>query len=258
MKKILPSWLYLFLVKTKNSIFSIGSGAKKKRQEENLLSFYSTIIKPNDLVFDIGANVGNRSDIFLQLGAKVVAIEPQPNCVAELQVRFNDRIIIEPVGLAKESGEMDMYIADESTISTFSKDVADILKSTRFSRNEWNEIIKVKVTTLNDIIEKYGIPRFCKIDVEGFELEVLSGLKKAVPALSFEYCVPELKSNLMNCLACLNELESTFVYNYSIEESMKYALTEWVSYQDFIKICATPNFDSTLFGDVYVKQLNKN
>ena len=82
----------------------------KKRQTERLqekleqkylplrVNFYKKFINPNDLVFDVGANVGNRVGAFLKCHAKVVAVEPQPYCVKILREKFDDKITIEPVG----------------------------------------------------------------------------------------------------------------------------------------------------------------
>ena len=47
--------------------------------------------------------------------------------------------------------------------------------------------MRVPVTTLDDLIERHGMPSFIKLDVEGFEVEALAGLTRPVPALSFEF-----------------------------------------------------------------------
>src|SRR6476469_5252478 len=64
------------------------------------VAFYRQLLAPGDVVFDVGANVGNRVQAFLETKARVIAVEPQPACVAVLRQKLADKITIEPVGLA--------------------------------------------------------------------------------------------------------------------------------------------------------------
>lgn len=213
--------------------------------------FYKQFVQPGDVVFDVGANIGNRTETFLQIGAKVIAIEPQPDCVKILKKNFGNSIIIEEVGLSKVEGELEMHIANDTTISSFSKDFINSTKQSRFNHSCWETTMKIPVTTMDTLIEKYGIPKFCKIDVEGFELEVLKGLHHPIPYLSFEYCVPEMMQNVLQCIDYLHQLVPTGKFNYSIGETMKLALTEWQSYDDILLKVQSKEFISTLFGDIY-------
>jgi len=226
---------------------------EEQRQFPIKQAFYKQFIQPGDLVFDIGANVGNRVEVFLALGAKVVAIEPQPACAVILRQKFGDRIQIENVGLGSKPGELDMHIATDSTISTFSSDFIAATGSERFKQHKWVDTIKVPITTFDALIEKYGVPVFAKIDVEGFETEVLKGLHQPIPALSLEYCVPELQTNLNDCMNMLSALSNHATFNYAAVEEMKLVLDDW---QDAATFAATTNsktFVDTLFGDVYCK-----
>ena len=216
------------------------------------IDFYKKLINPNDLVFDIGANIGNRVESFLKCGARVVAIEPQPDCVNILKEKFEDNIVIENIGLSEEPGELEMQISTDSTVSTFSKEYIDKTKD-RFKYSKWNGTIKVQISTLETLLAKYGVPKFCKIDVEGYELQVLKGLKTPLPIISIEYCVPELQQQLIDCLQYLNGLDSKSLYNYSIGETMEWALKEWESYENFVSHVNSSEFHNTSNGDIYIK-----
>ena len=221
-----------------------------------MISLYRRWVKPEGLVFDIGANVGNRIDIFLEIGAKVVAVEPQSNCVQVLREKFGNKISIENIGLSAAEGTLEFHIANESTISSFSKEFITKTGSSRFRRNEWKEVIHVPVSTCDKLIEKYGTPDFCKIDVEGFELEVLKGLNRKVPALSFEYCVPEMADNLYACLERIHVIDAAASFNYSVGESFAMNLEKWVLFPEFLSHVKEKKFHKTLFGDIYIQFSN--
>jgi FkbM family methyltransferase len=166
---------------------------------EKLIKFYSQFIKPDDLCFDVGAYIGDYTEVFNKLGAKVVAIEPQPHCVKYLKKRFknNPDINIIGKGLADKAGELEFYICEEAdTVSTFSREY----QNTHFKGYNWNKKIKVSVTTLDALIEQFGLPDYCKIDVEGFEYQVLKGLTKPIPLISIEDSSKEMTEKCINYL----------------------------------------------------------
>src|SRR5436305_9188370 len=144
---------------------------KKEKKEEEInevkrKEFYSEFIQADDLCFDVGANIGNRTKTFLELKARVIAIEPQEECNTILNQKFGNKVIIEKVGLGKTNENLEMYIANESTISTLSKEFIDKTKDNKFKNNSWNKKVIIPITTLDDLIVKHGSPDFCKIDVE--------------------------------------------------------------------------------------------
>ena len=216
------------------------------------VQFYQQFLRPADTVFDVGANVGNRVVSFLECGANVIAVEPQPACVDTLRARFGNRIIIETVGLGEAIGELDMHIATDSTVSSFSEEYISSTKA-RFKYSKWVDTIKIPVTTMDTLIAKYGIPKFCKIDVEGFELQVLKGLHQSIPFLSIEYCVPEMQTQLNDCIQYLQGLSSGCEFNYSVGETMEWALTSWMSAAEFIRHINLEAFVKTSFGDIYFR-----
>lgn len=217
--------------------------------------FYAALIRPGDLCFDVGANAGNRTAIFLGLDARVVAVEPQPACVTNLTRRFGDRITIVPKGLGAEAGQLPMHISNASTLSSFSKEWVDTMQQERFSQYAWNETITVPITTLDHLIATHGTPSFCKIDVEGFELQVLRGLTQPIPMLSFEYAVPEAQANLLAAIELLGSFTADVRFNYSPGETMRMALPDYIPLSSFKQLIGTPAFTHTQFGDVYVRSV---
>ena len=159
-------------------------------REQSQLTFYSQFIKKGDLVFDVGANVGSRSKLFLNLGTKVVAFEPQPELCEHLtqHLRLHKNFKLMPIGLGANPSVVELKISDAHVLSSMSNRwIQSTTQSGRFSSYNWNKSIDVKVDTLDNMFTKFGVPRFVKIDVEGYELEVLQGLSRPVKHLSLEF-----------------------------------------------------------------------
>jgi FkbM family methyltransferase len=192
--------------------------------------FYRQFIEAGDLCFDIGAHLGDRTAHFLRLGARVVAVEPQPALVAALRRRFgaNPRVTIVAAALGAAPGRATLAVDPMNpTIATLSPEfVAQAGASRGFRRARWRERVDVEVTTLDALIAAHGVPIFCKIDVEGYEHAVLEGLSRAVPALSFEYLPAALDPALI-AIARLNRL-GVYRFNRSIGESMRLTLPRWL------------------------------
>lgn len=223
------------------------------RQKKKMVEFYRQFVRRGDLCFDIGANIGSKSEIFVRLGAAVVAVEPQAECMKELQRRFGRKrsVILVQKGLDDEPGEKELFISNASSISSFSKEwMSAVTERGKFSAYRWYRSQLITMTTLDLLIGSYGVPAFCKIDVEGAELAVLKGLSKPIKALSFEF-TPEFVASTLGCIEHLSGLGSV-AYNYSVEESMCLALSDWVTGEEMCEILkGLP--DKTLFGDVYAR-----
>lgn len=226
----------------------------KPFNKRRLMRFYGQFIQPGDLCFDIGAHLGNRTNAWLALGAKVVAVEPQPQCLNYMERKFgqNENVTIYNGAVADKRGELTLHISRATpTISTFSNakwrqkinDQVDY-------EVKWEDQILVETVTLDDLIEKYGIPTFCKIDVENFETEVLMGLSQPIPTLSFEYYPPAIA----NSLRCFNILEdlAEYEYNYSFGESQKFQSDKWLA-ADAIKGIISGFYLHKHYGDVYAR-----
>ena len=154
-------------------------------------ALYRRFLRPGDLAFDVGAHVGDRVASFRRLGARVVAVEPQPALALTLRVLYglDRKVAIEAVALGRESGTIELKLNPPNpTVATVSKDfIAAAEGAIGWENQRWTKTAMVPLSTLDALIERHGLPRFVKIDVEGFEEEVLAGLTRPLPALSFEF-----------------------------------------------------------------------
>ena len=251
LKKVMKPHQYVFFHDTVRSRFP----TKKQRERfEQRCKFYSSFVSPNDLCFDVGANIGNRVSPLLKIGAKVIAIEPQTDCARHLRKKFGSRIEIIEKGLGSTIGVQNFYVSDASVLSSFSKDWIDAINE-RFSDNKWTAPIPVEITTLDFLIEEYGVPSFIKIDVEGFELEVLKGLSKPIPMISFEYNVPENSQTMIDCIHHVKQINENIEFNYCVGEEMKFALEKWMSFEEILQCVKTKDFTNFLSGDIYVRTI---
>lgn len=224
-----------------------------KKKEEKRTHFYSQFIANGDLCFDVGANIGNRTKPFLNLGAKVVAVEPQKACCNILKENFGDQITIIQKGVGDEIGEKDFYEADSPIISSFSEEWIEQVKKDRFKGFNWNEPIKLGITTLDAMIAEYGKPAFVKVDVEGFELEVFKGLSQPVKAMSFEYTIPEQTDIAVACIRQAEKVNKKATFNISKRESLKLALKEWISADEMCDLLHTKEIIESKAGDIYIR-----
>jgi FkbM family methyltransferase len=217
---------------------------------------YGNFIQEEDLCFDIGANMGSRVASFLMLKAKVVAVEPQEVCMKELKKTFhNHPVYFEKKGVGAKKGVEEMFIANNSLISSFSKSWIDVMKN-KHQKNNWDKSEQVEITTLDLLIEKYGMPRFIKIDTEGYELEVLKGLSQPVKSLSFEYTLPDPQQKTIACIEAIEKIyDSNARFNISVEESYAFKFPEWKDGHQLKQLINSPEFSTENFGgygDIYV------
>jgi FkbM family methyltransferase len=219
-------------------------------KENKELLFVQQFVKPGSLVFDVGTHVGAKTDLYLKLNTHVICIEPQPACVKLLTRKYfrNPQVTILNKGVSDSIGTMDLYICSEApTISTFSEE----WQHGRFENYLWDKTVTVSVTTLDEVIKEFGCPYFCKIDVEGYEYNVLMGLSQPIPYISFEF-TKELFKNSKLCIRHLKNLGYT-LFNYGLGESLELTHREWISAENLIQeIEANP--DKFLWGDIYAHQ----
>ncbi len=214
-----------------------------------LRRLYSLYVSPGDLVFDIGANVGDYSDLFVKMGARVISVEPQLNCVNKLKERFknNKDIVIVPKGVGAKERKLPFYVSTRShATSTFSKEWKE---KSRFNGRVWDKKVEIMVTTLDSLIKKYGRPSFVKVDVEGYEEEVLKGLSKPVPALSIEFAM-EYFDSAEKCIKRLMTMGNP-QFNYIPFIGTRCSLKRWVTGGQLITHLKGKN--KMYGGDIYVR-----
>lgn len=211
--------------------------------------FYSQFIREGDLCFDIGAHTGNRSAVWLKMKAKVVAVEPQPFFVQHLikKMGYENYFTLLPKAVGDKETKAQLRISYlHPAISTISENWVKVMKDFDPSV-KFEESIEVEVTTLDRMIEQFGIPRFCKIDVEGYEEQVLSGLNKAIPCLSFEF-FPTTLNRAVSCIDIL-EKKGNFRYNWSLIETFKWRSEKWLTPEEMKSEII--NYPLKKSGDIY-------
>jgi FkbM family methyltransferase len=229
----------------------------KYRKER--VAFYSQFVSKNDLVFDIGANVGDYTQLFVDLGARVVAVEPNAKLVELLKkVRPFDLVAVEGVALGSKEGTADLYVCDHDCLTTLSDEwIAVAGRSKRFSGIEWHRKIVVPVSTLDVLIKKFGAPQFIKIDVEGFEREVLKGLSTPPKFLSFEF-----NSEFMEAAAACLQLDCfppDAGFNLVKDLSLNFMFEHWVSRDELLRLLEGPEFvKNKTYGDIFVRLRNSS
>ena len=220
----------------------------------SLTRIYTPFIRQNDLCFDIGAHLGDRTRAWSSLGARVIAVEPNPGCMHWLRRWYgrDPTITLLEQAVGAHPGTANLWISRLTpSVSTLSQQwLRAVQGSPRFAGVHWNEQVPVTVTTLDILIAQYGKPAFCKIDVEGGELEVLNGLSQAIPALSFEY-IPIAIETAVGCIERLGQL-GNYEYNWRVSEWPRLRSSVWLSQQEMIINLRrlSPDDDS---GDVYAR-----
>ncbi len=222
----------------------------RRRQQ---VAFYRRLINSHEgTIYDIGAHLGSRTRVFLELGNPVVAVEPQRRffdiLTSSLSEQPNCHLVHGAVGA--EGGTAEIRISDRHpTVSSLSPDwigsgvSAGVLRGVTYNRSE-----TVRLYSMDELIKKHGPPAFIKIDVEGFEYEVIRGLCSPVPALSFEI-VP---SSLDLTTHCVEHLEGLGRYHYSFTRAEQTQFGEsraWNSHELLEYLNTLPVSERN--GDIY-------
>ena len=215
-------------------------------------ALYAQFLKAGQLAFDIGSHVGDRIGAFRRAGARVVALEPQPLCARVIRAIYagDDNVTLLESACGPKAGSLTLHINSANpTVTTASVDFVNAADGAGgWEGQKWDTAIEVPVTTLDALIAAYGTPDFVKIDVEGFEADVLAGLSKPVPALSFEFTTIQ-RDVAHGCLDRLSQL-GPYTFDVALGESQRLELGRWVDAATMRRtIDALPH--SANSGDVY-------
>lgn len=216
--------------------------------------FFQAYLPADALCFDVGAHLGNRTKVWRKLGATVVAIEPQAICLKYLRRRFgNDpKVTILPVAVSSQAGTTQMHVsAMTPTITTLAgQEWQDQMQALSKFKLTWDYSVEVETVTLQNVVETYGVPDFCKIDVEDLELEVLTGLSTPIPLLSFEYMMTRIEKTV-HCIERLQEI-GNYEFNRSEGESHHLLSTHWLSGKAMTEQLTVGN-EQVKSGDIYAR-----
>lgn len=221
--------------------------------------FYRDLLegfKPGGLIFDIGANQGYKTQMFLNLGARVVAVDPDTTNQEILREKFlRNRLkrmplVIVGKAVSEKNSKTRMWIdSPGSALNTLSGKWADTLRSDgkRFGHSvDFGNSREVETVTVEDLFAAHGLPYFLKIDVEGHELSVLRGMRQPVPYLSFEVNLPEFLEEGIECIRVLGQISPDGEFNYSSECARGLELQQWLGEGEFAEVihsCEDPSIE---------------
>jgi FkbM family methyltransferase len=156
------------------------------------------------LIYDLGAHLGEDSDFYLKKGFKIVAIEANPVLAEKLTERFRSNLsdgslVVIEAAIAENAGEVDFYVNQSNS-------VWGTIRPTWAERNAFagspSKLIKVKAINFAEVLRKHGVPYYLKIDIEGADVLCLESLmetpdrpklvsieseKRSWPALLYEF-----------------------------------------------------------------------
>lgn len=138
---------------------------------------FLNMFEKSNLIYDIGANVGDDITNYLAAGCKVVAVEANPELNRQLRNKFNKAIedkqlfLLELAVVNTSQKETSFYVTDQKGESS--------LYAHRLSQAGWGyHAITVSARSLDSIFDEYGRGYYCKMDIEGADLAVLQSLKQ--------------------------------------------------------------------------------
>jgi FkbM family methyltransferase len=225
-----------------------------RRHGPALDRLYRQFVKPGDLVFDIGAHVGDRIAAFRRLDTRVVAVEPQPALVKTLRLLYgrDSKVTIEASAVGRQAGSIELSLnLDNPTVATASADfIAAAAGTPGWQGQAWAKRVRVPLTTIDALIAQHGMPAFIKIDVEGYEAEALTGLSQPVKALSFEFTLIQ-RDVARACVQRCGTLGYAH-FNAILGESLTFEHADWLDANAIVSWLdeLPPEANS---GDVYAR-----
>ncbi len=226
-----------------------------RRAHARRAAFYRQFIAPSDLVFDVGANLGTHSKVFRALGARVVALEPGTHCAQVLKATFagDAQFTLIQAGASDAEGEALLHLGSSTQLATIDEAwMTRVNASGRFA-GHWDHTETIRLTTLDAVIARHGVPSFAKIDVEGHEYHVVRGLSRPLNALSLEFASESIDS-IARCLAHLQSL-SAYEYRLVLGDSVTFATPDWCRSEVVLQQLEQAAVrDPLVWGDLYARR----
>jgi FkbM family methyltransferase len=205
-----------------------------------MTSFYANIVGAGDLSFDVGSHLGNRAQVLAKLGCKVIAVEPHPFLASYLRNKFarTPNVTVEEVALSQTSGEATLFCSPGNLmISSLHGDWPETLQGKRSRSIEFSERHTVTTITIEQLVEKYGRPKYCKIDIEGVDVAVLKSLARPIAIISFEH-LPNLPGKTAAAVEFLGRL-APYRFNFFVKETHVLHFANTVSGPELLETLAT-------------------
>jgi FkbM family methyltransferase len=187
------------------------------------------------ILFDIGANRGLYTDSNAKKYDKFILVEANKHLCNFLKNNYinNPNIIIEQKIVSSDKNTV-FYISNVDVISSCD---SEWINNSRFSNKScynFNKTTDNESITIDELVEKYGIPEYIKIDVEGYELNVLKSMTKKYCPIGFEWA-EEKKDEL---LLSLEYVKSLGYEKFCLQKEDKYDFVpeKWLDYNQIYKI----------------------
>ena len=224
------------------------------RERSREIDFYRDLLKSfgdRAVIFDVGANVGDKAEVFRRTAHSVVCCEPDASGARFLRQRFarDPRVTVLESAVSDTEGTLTfLRFEARSALNTVNAKWADLLcdqEQPRFDRAQKPpQSVAVTSVTLDGLIARYGVPSYVKIDVEGHENSVLKGLTRKVPLLSFEVNLPEFRAETLDCIASLEAMHPAARFNYTDATRATHFAGTWSTATEFAQWIRTTHMKS--------------
>ncbi|HUR65062.1 MAG TPA: FkbM family methyltransferase, partial [Chitinophagaceae bacterium] len=181
----------------------------------------------------------------LKMGYKVIAVEPEKKALSTLHWRFgrNNNVTILDNGVSDIEKTLTIHIAENrSGLNTVSDKWVESLEKEKTNRwqkrHAFKDHYEIRAITVDQLYKKFGIPYYIKIDVEGYEKNVIKGMTRLPSLISFETNLPEFIEETIECIQHLSSISDTIRFNYSISDKLE--LTHWITPPDMISKLKDP------------------
>ena len=210
--------------------------------------FFRSLLAHDVLCYDVGANIGAKTEALLRIGARVISFEPNPDVLSELCARCRKypKWTLVRTAVGEEPAVATLYSRRSHAHSSLDS----------MWEGEGQSTHEVPLLPLDTLIKHYGLPAYCKIDVEGWELPVLRGLSAPIPLISFEYHLTH--DNIAKTIHCLDRLSvlGQSEVNFIAGENSEFQMDRWMRLEDFVARFPgeLPGAEASHYGDIFVKR----